>query len=108
MATNPSTSNLTKLLAQREAEIAFLKNTVKLECEERMGLVSIVSNLQKEKLQIHSEPSLPNKNDSERTPKNSSDDKRAEGISDKEKALYAMYHTAMINREKKLARQRRN
>ena len=47
-------------------------------------------------------------NDSERKPKNSSDDKRAECISDKEKALYAMYHTALINREKKLARQRRN
>jgi hypothetical protein len=47
-------------------------------------------------------------NDSGRKPKNSSDDKRAECISDKEKALYAMYHTALINREKKLARQRRN
>lgn len=39
------TSDLVTKLSKQDAEIKFLKNTVRLECEERMGLLSLVERL---------------------------------------------------------------
>lgn len=35
------------LLVKKDNEISFLKDTVRVECEERMGLVAMIANLQK-------------------------------------------------------------
>ncbi|KAJ3089075.1 hypothetical protein HK102_007266 [Quaeritorhiza haematococci] len=40
-------NDLRKQLTQREAEIGFLRDTVRLECEERMGFVALVEKLKK-------------------------------------------------------------
>lgn len=41
-------AQLKTALTRKEAEISFLKETVRLECEERMGLVAMVSKLKQE------------------------------------------------------------
>jgi hypothetical protein len=40
--------NLQFIIKQRDGEIGFLKETVKIECEERMGLIATIAELQKE------------------------------------------------------------
>ncbi|KAK6099324.1 hypothetical protein MT418_000755 [Batrachochytrium dendrobatidis] len=46
-------SQLKKTISVKDSEIKFLKDTVRLECEERMGLVSMVARL---KLEMHNSP----------------------------------------------------
>lgn len=106
-----NTSQLSALLAQRESEIAFLKDTVRIECEERMGLVSTLHNL-KQNITLRSNSTPP-----EKTPgKIFSDDpndmkkcnKAASQLSSKEQALHALFQAAVLKKEKKLQRQRRS
>lgn len=48
MATSVEVLDLQKLLSKKDKEIKFLRETVRVECEERMGLVASVSQLQKQ------------------------------------------------------------
>jgi hypothetical protein len=99
--TSKTTSQLTTLLAQRELEISFLKDTVRIECEERMGLVSIVHNLKNEVVRsVSTPPKLP-----EHPPKSNLNDSE---LSKKEKGLHALFQAAVAKKEKKLQRQRRS
>ena len=87
------------LLAQREAEIAFLKDTIRIECEERMGLVAKVAQLQKQSEHIR----VPSPSPKAKTPV----PKEESLLNTKEKALYNLFQQAQLKKEKKLAKQKK-
>lgn len=39
-------------MIQKDSEIAFLKDTIRIECEERMGLLTLVQQLKSRKIDI--------------------------------------------------------
>lgn len=105
-----TTSQLSSLLAQREAEIAFLKDTVRIECEERMGLVSIVQNMKREGNVARSASTPPLNTVSSSSSSKDQNPVRASpkgGLAAKEQALHALFQAAVQKKERKLAKQRR-
>jgi hypothetical protein len=86
---------------------------VRIECEERMGLVSIVQNLKQEKdvVRAHSTPPISSGKSTDfpalKEDKAKSINKAGGGLQGKEQALHALFQAAMAKKEKKLARQRR-
>jgi predicted nucleic acid-binding Zn-ribbon protein len=101
-------SRMQNLLQKKDHEIAFLKDTVRVECEERMGLVAELTRLQNQLAQagrLHD--SLPNQSNSRpgssRKPVATSSEKK-ESLSAKDESLFKLFQIASQKNEKRLGR----
>ncbi|KAJ3256681.1 hypothetical protein HK103_005176 [Boothiomyces macroporosus] len=91
-------------LSKKETEIAFLKDTVRVECEERMGLVAMVAKLQKE-LQSKS-PEMKNSTIMEVESVKSEKEKPKHAMSEKDTEFFKLIQNANLKNSKRLAKQK--
>ena len=120
--TEEKISKLTALLNKKDSEISFLKDTVRVECEERMGLLATVANLQRESSQWTKSPkqtetiqsvketksnTLGSRPGSSSKPKSSPQIVPDVKLSSKESELYRLFQMASAKNEKRLAKQSR-
>jgi DNA repair exonuclease SbcCD ATPase subunit len=96
-------SKLQSMLNKKDGEIAFLKDTVRVECEERMGLVAELSRLQ-------SQLNTPEERLSNALPKTSSRPTSAikpatELLNPKDSNMFKLFQMASQKNEKRLERQ---
>ncbi|KAJ3323046.1 Leucine-, glutamate- and lysine-rich protein 1 [Boothiomyces sp. JEL0866] len=91
-------------LCKKDTEIAFLKDTVRVECEERMGLVAMVAKLQKE-LQNKS-IDMPANNVMEVESVRSEKETPRHKMSEKDSEFFKLIQNANMKNSKRLARQK--
>lgn len=116
-------SRLQTLINKKDSEISFLKDTVRVECEERMGLLATVANLQRESSQRTESPkqiesitsgketktnntqgSRPSSSSKPKSPPQLTAEPR---LNSKESELYRLFQMASAKNEKRLAKQSR-
>ncbi|KAI8895585.1 hypothetical protein BC833DRAFT_567351 [Globomyces pollinis-pini] len=109
---NVSTTHLQSLLAKKDAEIIFLKDTVRVECEERMGLVGTVAKLQKllsqrdSAIDLNSSTQIENSGQNNSTPNGRETPKTP--LSSKDAEFFKLFQNASNRNERKIAKQTRN
>lgn len=127
VSSNMEIQQLHSIIAKKDSEIAFLKETVRVECEERMGLVSSVAKLQLKTVDESplrsSHPSRPNSSQKYISASNkkasalgkalersaSSNPARAEPkLSAKDAEFFQLFKNAALKNAKKLAKQSRS
>jgi hypothetical protein len=114
-STEERISRLQNLLQKRDGEIAFLKDTVRVECEERMGLVAALTKLQREssiKTEIQNLDSILPHSTSTKTsnrPSSASRDTQSPQtkatLSSKDESIFKLFQQANAKNQKRLTSQ---
>ncbi|KAJ3271031.1 Leucine-, glutamate- and lysine-rich protein 1 [Terramyces sp. JEL0728] len=89
-------------LSKKDMEIAFLKDTVRVECEERMGLVAMVAKLQR----VQSKSQEPIDNVMEVESVKSEKEKPKQPLSQKDAEFFKLIQNANLKNSKRLAKQK--
>jgi hypothetical protein len=109
-------SRLQNLLHKKDGEIAFLKDTVRVECEERMGLVAALTKLQRD-VSMKSEKSNldgvlpPSIGSRTNRPSSSGGDRQSPlakvQLSPKDESIFKLFQQANAKNQKRLTSQTR-